>query len=118
VLPRCGSVSSNNTRNPLRHAVEFGGLLVPGEGDAALGLDLGEPERAVRAGAGKDNADSRRVLVFRQRLEEVVDGYRCPWVPPSIRPAMVRFEPFQRREQLNGIGRATRFAMSYTHIVI
>ena len=48
-------------------------LLVLGEGDAADRLDLAQPERAVGAGAGEDDADRARLLVLRQRAEEVVD---------------------------------------------
>jgi len=57
----------------LRHAVVFGRLSILGESDAAGGLDLRQSQRAVRAGTRQDHADRGRLLIFGQRLEELVD---------------------------------------------
>ena len=56
----------------VRHALVLGRVVL-GEGDAALGLDLFQPEGAVGGGAGQDHADGPVPLVLRQRAEELID---------------------------------------------
>ena len=56
------------------HAVVLGGGFILGEGNAALGLDLGQTEAAVAAGAGENHADGVRALGFGEGAHKEIDG--------------------------------------------
>ena len=55
-----------------RHRIVFGRVVLR-EGDAALGLDGLQPQRAVAGRAGQDDADGPLALVLRQRFKKDID---------------------------------------------
>ena len=57
-----------------RHAGMLRGFFVLCEGYASDCLDLGQAERSIRTGPGKNYADCPCLFVFRQRPEQEVDG--------------------------------------------
>ncbi len=65
------------------HAVVPGGIGLLGEGDAAGGLDLGNAEGTIAAGAGEDDADAVAGTLETDGTEEVIDRH----VPGGGRPA-------------------------------
>ena len=73
LLGRQDEIDAAAVDGAARHAGVPGRLLVLGEGDAAHGLDLAQPQRAVGAGAGEDHADGAGLLVLGQRAEQVID---------------------------------------------
>lgn len=58
-----------------RHAVVFGGSVILSEGDAAVGLNFGEPGGAVAAGTREDDADGVMALLLGESAHEVVNGH-------------------------------------------
>src|SRR5436190_1582115 len=58
------------------HAEMFRGAFVLREGEAALAFDFLKAERAIGAGAGKDNPNGAILLNYRQAAEEHVDRHR------------------------------------------
>ena len=57
-----------------RHGGIFRGFVVLGKGDTAGRFDREQPLRAIRAAAGKNDADCTVTLFLGQRAQEMVDG--------------------------------------------
>ena len=71
---RHGVIDKAGGDGAARHAVELGRLRVLGDDQTVLALDGAHTERAVSAGAGKDDADGAFALVLREGAEEEIDG--------------------------------------------
>ena len=74
LLRRQNDVDAAAVRGALRHPRIPCRFFVLCESDAACCLDVFDPERAVRAGAGQDDADRGGLPIFGERLEEGIDG--------------------------------------------
>ena len=57
------------------HAVVFRGVFILGKSDAALRLNFGHAECAVRASAGENDADGAIAFGFGERTHEMIDGH-------------------------------------------
>ena len=73
-LRRQDDVDAAAAHGALRHPRVLRRFFVLREGDAAGRLDVFDPQRAVRAGAGQDDADRGGLPIFGERLEEGIDG--------------------------------------------
>ena len=74
-LDRQDEIDAAGCRGATRHTVERRGFGRLREGQAAGFLDGFEPERAIAAAAGQNDADAVFALVLRERPEEIVDGH-------------------------------------------
>jgi hypothetical protein len=66
------------------HAIVLGVPGVLSHGHAAVGLDFLEPQGAVGAGAGKEDANGPVLLLFGQRPEEMIDGHPYTFLKDRI----------------------------------
>ena len=96
----------------MRHRIVFCRVILR-EGNAPLGFDRFQSQRAVSRGAGKNNTDGPLALVLRQRFEKGIDGM----VRSTILRARLQFQNALRDAQLRVGGNDINMIRFYSQVV-